>query len=172
MATIKHIHANLSIFNGQLCFVVDNRLMTVSVITPNFNDFGEWRVRDIHISSKPYDPSTNEVELNPMKFPDIEVSDKCIKYLDAISVDDMTDEEADEFLKLYPDNQNETAGGYCKGESVMTIAIDDDEPDGMPTREFIKYDKWLESPEKSEYTQVAYPILYNFSKNFKSFMKK
>ena len=44
---IKHTHADVGMFNGFLYFIVDNRLFRVSVGTPHFNDYGEWRLIEI-----------------------------------------------------------------------------------------------------------------------------
>lgn len=79
--TIKHIHAEVGNFNGFLYFTIDNKLMTVEVGTPMFNDFNEWRISGISIADQDYDPSQNTVELVPFDIADIYINAEELTYL-------------------------------------------------------------------------------------------
>lgn len=72
---IKHIHQSIGMFNGTLYFTLNNKLLTIDVITPSFNDFYEWRLQEMSISEEDYKPSENTIELTPFKMKDIIISD-------------------------------------------------------------------------------------------------
>lgn len=79
--TIKHIHAQVGTFNGFLYFTVNNKLMVLTVGTPMFNDYKEWRISDITISEKDYVPEGNTVEFKPFNIVDIVINDEELNYL-------------------------------------------------------------------------------------------
>lgn len=66
--TIKHIHQDVSHFNGRLYFTLDGRLLILTVGTPNFNDYGEWRLEEFKFSKFPYDPEGDEASVILSKY--------------------------------------------------------------------------------------------------------
>lgn len=174
--TIKHTHAQVGHFNGSLYFIVDNRLLRVGVHTPNFNDFGEWRLDGFVLSDVPYDPSTNTVSLTPYSnFKDIKINETDLKFLDLFSKthkDDITDKEINSIIKILheisPNFNPSLAGGRYKGEKDFTIFNDIEYEDGSSTREDIKYKKWKSIDEslKTPFEKIFYPILYQFRKEY------
>lgn len=154
---IKHIHANVGLFNGSLYFLVDNRLLQVSVGTPHFNDYNEWRISEINFSLFPYNPKDNEVELTPFKIKDIEINDEDLKMLNFIAKwgENHDKFEKGEFKKLkkqFPDVVDNLAGCIYKGDKRMTIIGEDYQ---------INLADW-EKGEKTSFQKVFYPILEGF----------
>ena len=152
---VKHIHASVSYFNGRLYFVIDNRLFWVDVGTPNFNDYGEWRLSEFKLSHLPYDPSTNAVELTPYDIESFFITEEDLQFLDMIS-NINTDDDADLFVATYGERDDwDLAGGTLEGDDEISIYE-------CTTNKNIKYSEWLLRENKTSYERILYPILNSF----------
>ena len=76
---IVHIHSNIGVFNGSVYFLIGDRLASIEVCTPNFNDYNEWRLRNFRISPEPY--ITEDIKLTPYKIPDYEIDEDEMEFL-------------------------------------------------------------------------------------------
>lgn len=135
--TIESLHHNVHRFNGKMYFLLDGRLLSVTVGTPSFNDYGEWRINYMELSSLPYDPAGDEgTKIKNEFFTPISVTDKELAYFDAfLSYSDLTDEEfysrTNQFLSDNPgtvcpyDYLSEPflASGFMKGDTELTHFI-------------------------------------------------
>lgn len=165
---IKHLHGSTGLFNGRIVFLVKNRLMTVRYCTPNFNDYGEYRISEFSYSKHEYKPEDNQIELEPYKgFKSIFISDEDFKLLELISKFGDEDFNSDGF-DYYVDNENnfmdELRGGMMEGEKTMTIFNDKDRFNPIE----VKYDKWLEldDDKKTPFENIFYPILIGFKEGW------
>ncbi|AUR85817.1 hypothetical protein NVP1081O_082 [Vibrio phage 1.081.O._10N.286.52.C2] len=82
MHKIESVHADVGVFNGQVAFQVDGRLLLIEVCTPTFNDYNEWRLTNLRIASGKYDPSQNDVELTPYDIPEYIIDQDELDFLD------------------------------------------------------------------------------------------
>lgn len=126
---IEHLHAQVGTFNGTLYFTLNNKLLILSVSTPNFNDYGEWRIGDMTLATGDYDPSGNDVELNPFSIPPIAISDKELSFMEGYFTD------SDEFYEQYQKENNDNVSpfsyldgqiltsGFMEGDSNLTHFI-------------------------------------------------
>jgi len=159
---IKHIHANVGIFNGSLYFTVDNRLLRVGVSTPNYNDYNEWRLDEWCLSKDPYNPDGNQIELSPYKFIDIEINNIDLKMLEySSSLSDLNNEyEIDsELIKSYSDIDLYLSGIKYSNNNRMSIYIES-------KNDYINLDSFDESKE-TPFQKVFFKILEGFRNGFK-----
>lgn len=155
---IKHIHASVGAFNGSLYFLVDNRLLRVGVGTPLFNDYNEWRLDEFTISSEPYNPEGNAVELQPFEFSDIEIDDSDLRMIEFGSKlsdvnYDFDEEEYKNLREEFPDVDPYISGIMYKTRKRMTISGEDFEG--------INLTKWHQG-RKTSFQKVFFPILEQF----------
>lgn len=169
---IKHIHADCNFFNGRLYFLVENRIMYVEVGTPNFNDYGEWRISGISYSKHQYNPGDNEVELIPYEnIKPISINETDFEFLNYISKmgfneEGLSDEESKVFVEKFGEYNDELAGGMIEGEETFTIFKED-------PRTEVKYDEWLKvsDDEKTSFEKIIYPILVGFKEGYLKTLK-
>lgn len=158
---VKHIHANVGM-NGQLYYIVDDRLLIVSVCSPNFNDYGEFRIGEFKLSSEKYNPSANECKLNPYIIESFFINAEDLLYLDTLSAylfsaydSPKRDANYKTFIDKYvePDEiEEELCGGILKNKDIVIIK----------DNEYITQEKWNKSESKSHFEKIAYPLLYGF----------
>lgn len=182
---IKHIHADVSTFNGFLYFVVNNKLMIVSVSTPHFNDYGEWRITEITIAKNDYKPEENEVELTPYNIEPIQINEKELKYLQLffcdhqdIIEDNYPTEEMGKFLKenkgsdypfLYQDH---FASGFLEGDDELQHNIAEYKEETLVKDYFVKTSEWVNKEDLTQ-EQGIYNILIPIMNGYvKSYMNK
>lgn len=103
---MKLIHHSASCYQIEATFLLNNRLLTLEIGTPNFNDYNEWRLSEIIFSSEDYKPEENEIELTPIEnFPEFELTDDEVKWLNFFFQDEVFDvlyktgKEKDDFDK-------------------------------------------------------------------------
>lgn len=136
--TLQHIHANVGLFNGILYFTLDNKLLTMEVITPHFNDYGEWRIKEIFISDDDYNPEENTVELVPFAIQDIQLNDKELSFVKNCFTKDY--DRCDKYLENNKDISSPfdytgdvlLASGFYSGNDNLTHFIH--KPDGFDSR--------------------------------------
>jgi hypothetical protein len=158
---IKHIHAGVTYFNGALYFVVDNRLLHIGVSTPNFNDYGEWRISGFNLSKLPYNPLDNKVELKPYEnFKNIFINQADLDFLDLMSYDDgdsHTDEHVEKIKEALGDKfetyTDELAGGRFKYQKQISI---------IRSNDIIKMSVWRKIKNPPSFEKILYPILEGF----------
>ncbi len=79
---LQMIHLETGTFQCSAVFLLDGRLLNFEFGTPNFNDYSEWRLNDIKFSNLPYEPSGNDIELQPVdNFKTIELTDRELEWL-------------------------------------------------------------------------------------------
>lgn len=171
---IKHIHAHVSIFNGYLYFIVKDRLFKVGLSTPNFNDYGEWRLDSFYLSTEPYNPETNTVELKPYpKFKTVSINEEDFLYMEAISKihndDDLTDVERAQIIEKHGEviDCSNYRGGIIEGESkhgFTMIVWNDEKKDNL----YIRMKDWrkLEDELKHPFEKIFFPIMESFRKGY------
>lgn len=107
---VLHLHADDNNYSGWLYFLVDDRLLKIKYSTPMSNDYGEWRVTDIELSTKKYDPSGNDVQLSPLDIKPFELSDYELEFLDVFFSLHASDEKIDylfrDFKNRFPESVN------------------------------------------------------------------
>lgn len=79
---ITSVHANVGVFNGAVYLLVDDRLLSMTVCTPNFNDYNEFRLDNIRLAQENYQPEGNTVELAPYDIEPFEIDEKELAFLD------------------------------------------------------------------------------------------
>lgn len=105
---ITSLHASIGTFNGTIYFLVDGRLLTMEVCTPNFNDYNEFRISDIRLAKKEYEPEGNTVYLTPYDIKPFEIDEKELAFLDKwftsseIDFENEADNESSPFHYLDP----------------------------------------------------------------------
>lgn len=158
---IKHIHADVGYYNGALYFVVDNRLLQIRVGTPNFNDYGEWRISEFFLSKLPYNPADNKVELKPYEnIKSIFINQTDLEFLDLLSFsdnDDYTEDRAEKIKQVLGDNfdeyTSEVAGGRFKYQKQLSI---------IRSKDVIKMSDWRKIKNPPSHEKILYPILEGF----------
>lgn len=78
---IKCIHAGIGFFNGFIYFLLDNKLLSMEVCTPNFNDYNEFRISDFRLSNEDYKPEDNEIELTPYDINEFAVDEDEVNFI-------------------------------------------------------------------------------------------
>jgi hypothetical protein len=165
---IKHIHSNVGVYNGSLCFAVDDRLLFVEVGTPHFNDFNEWRISEFRLSSDKYIPEENDVVLTPYEdFDSIFINEKDLEYLTTSSKIfnykyEATDEETKAFEEEFGEFDEELAG-------VLYKDFDDLHIYNKETDSEIYYLDWAndENENKTIHEKIFYPIINNYMKGYR-----
>jgi hypothetical protein len=155
---IKHIHADVTYFNGSLYFLVDNRLLVVHVGTPNFNDYGEWRINEFKLSKLPYNPLDNTVTLKPYdNFKSVFINKTDLEFLDKMSFDDeITYEKVEEIKNYLGDNFETYTSNVCgrfKHHKQMSI---------IRSKDTIKMSDWRKIKNPPSFEKILYPILEGF----------
>jgi hypothetical protein len=160
---IKHIHANVGVFNGTLFFVVDGRLLNVRVGTPNYNDYNEWRLSEFTLSTEPYNPEDNTVELTPYNIEDIEIDESGLRMLEyGTKLSDINykfeDGEAEKCKAEFPDINLYIAGVMYSDKVGMSFYIEE-------------IDVWLYPEDRvkereSIFQKIFFPILEGFQKEY------
>lgn len=167
---IKHIHSNVGGYNGGIYFLVDGRLLYVSVGTPHFNDYNEWRISEFRLASEKYVAEDNEVELTPYEgFESVFINENDLEYLTTSSKIfninyDATDEEAESFVKKFGEFDEELAGVLYK--DFDDLHIYDKELDKE-----VYYLDWEnssdEDKDKNTYNKIFYPIINSYMKGYR-----
>lgn len=140
---ITHTHSNIGVFNGWVYFLIGDRLASIEVCTPNFNDYNEWRLRDLRISSEAY--VTEDVELTPYKIPDYDIDEDefnfLLKHFEAGSYDE------DDLQPDHPILQ------YLGEELMVSVNFED----GFKAyiNEFGSYNTDLDKFDKSEWKLLS-----------------
>jgi hypothetical protein len=183
---IEHIHADVSTFNGTLYFVVDNKLMLVSVGTPNFNDYGEWRISEITIAKNDYKPEDNDVaQLSPYDISSIEITEKELEYLKLFFYDEKAFDSIDEHIikmeNYLKDNegsecpclyQSSFCSGFFDGESELQHSIEEYENEERVNDYYVKTSDWKNKSsivEKNGIFNILIPIMSGY---VHSYLKK
>lgn len=93
---ITPLHINAGAYNGQIFFLLDNRLLTVNFGTPLYNDYNQWRLKDIILADQPY---KMEDGLTPFEFEPISITQDELDMLKLIfsPITNETDEEISEW---------------------------------------------------------------------------
>lgn len=123
MAIIKHLHKTNSNLNPRLYFVLNNRLFAVDIITPKFNDYGEYRLSFEYYSELPYvsDPTFTNIPIP--NFPDISITDEeseLLVLMNASINNNLSSNGKKVLYKKYPDHKYEICGGVLEsGESII-----------------------------------------------------
>ncbi len=76
---LTKLHENLGTFNGSVYYEMNGLLVSISMGTPNFNDYGEWNIYEISINH--YKPEENSIELRPGKAFSMEITEDEFKSL-------------------------------------------------------------------------------------------
>lgn len=79
---ITPLHSGIGVFNGTLYFLLNERLLTIEVGTPNFNDYNEFRFRELMLSPEKYKPEENTIEIEPFDFKPFTIDQKELEYLE------------------------------------------------------------------------------------------
>lgn len=152
---IESIHAEIGNFNGFLYFKVDNRLLTLSVSTPNFNDYSEWRISDFSYASEEYNPDGNTVELKPIdNFEPIQLSNKELEFLNLFSEKDHStfDKNINDFIS----NHEDAINPYLYLDSTLLSSYID--LDSKLAHQIYKSNTSKELPSIPEYTTIQEAI--------------
>lgn len=180
--TLKHIHADVGVFNGFLYFTLDNKLLKMDVATPHFNDFGEWRINEITISSDDYKPEGNDVSLTPFDISDIKLSDKELTFFKNCFSNDY--ELYEKYLKNNKDINSPfnyagspmLASGFLEGANELTHFIN--KSDGLDSSGFpmtlldkeVLAKDWVNKEDITVYQGIynlLIPIMEGFVKSYK-----
>lgn len=161
--TIKHIHQDVSHFNGRLYFTLDGRLLILTVGTPNFNDYGEWRLEEFKFSKFPYDPEGDEAPLTPYEIEDIIINETEFNEFESVcdvwrGDSGLTQDEIKKFNSEHSNWKGEMACGTYKDNDFLTIFNDDD----VYNRKDVHYPDWESSTDKTLFERIFYPIMKGF----------
>jgi hypothetical protein len=178
---IKHIHANVGTFNGTLYFVVNNKLMLISVSTPNFNDYGEWRISEITISKDDYKPEENDVSsLLPYDIKTIEITEKELEYISLFfsyfegETTDDTDVRIANMAEYLKENKNSEypclyqssfCSGFFDGEDELQHSIEEYVNEKMVNDYYIKTSEWKRKNsivDKNGIYNILIPIMSDY----------
>lgn len=104
--TIKHIHVTENLYQPSFYFVLNNRLLRFDICTPAFNDYNEWRIKEITFSKDNYKPDENEMELKPLtNISEITLTDKEFEFFELVFCDNGTNYST-EMKKLHAKDNN------------------------------------------------------------------
>lgn len=93
--TPLHMHGGL--YNGNLFFLVDGRLMKIGFGTPAFNDYNAWKLNELTIQTKPFEEDTTD--FTPLDIAPFTVTEQELAMMDLLfsDIELKTDEECNEF---------------------------------------------------------------------------
>lgn len=150
MAIIKHIHKTNSNLNPRLYFVLNNRLFVVDIITPKFNDYGEYRLTFEFYSDLPYIPDPTFLYAPIPNFPNISITDEeseLLVLMNAFINNNLSSKGKKVLYEKYPDHKFEICGGILESGEVIIIN------ENNSTEKITVYD--------TVFKKIFHQILYN-----------
>lgn len=93
--SITSAHADIGAFNGYIYFIVNNKILSVEVCTPNFNDYNEFRLINLRVSGREYEPEENSTTPIPYIISDLVIDKEELEYLLKWFTTDWGDKEID-----------------------------------------------------------------------------
>lgn len=171
---IQHLHFEKNSLYGYAYFLLDNRLLLINYGTPKFNDYGEWNVLEILLSSELYNPDLDAVEKTPLKeleevCSNIEIDTKELAFLEYLSkyLQDFDEEEANKselfnisMIEVYEDSL--LTMGFTQTDKINPTIV-------LPDGEYLNVMDW-KTPDKfyEQYGiyKLIVPILSTIIKSF------
>lgn len=157
---LKNIHNGVNKLNGSLWFVVDNSLLKVNIITPEFNDYFEWRIDHFTYSPLPYNPDGDTLNFTPLDMEDIILDSEDLIFLklvgtqfnDAFSLDENQ-------FKLVQKINSMPDDAVLNGKFVFSTNIFVFNYSLHGDIKSISWVEWVEKTEKTSFEKIFFPIL-------------
>lgn len=166
---IIHVHKSVGHYNGSICFLVKNKILSFEVYTQDFNSSGEIRMNFEFYANEDYNPNKNKVEPTPYDdFDDIFINEEDLNFLIELDKEindfSMNLKRNEKFYKkykfLYEKHENEE---YIEDALSCCFYEGDEELTFKQNNKEIKYS---ELKFENSYERIFYPILNQFVKNY------
>lgn len=163
---LEILHYGKSAYNPSVYYKFDNRLIRFEVCTPNFNDYGEWRLTIDNISNDTYEPGNNTAVLEVLDgLKDFDLTTELVTFLNDMGIlfQLEKEEESTKNDKAYNSITEKYTNGiydfthydeFCMGmvDGEMKLCIEDD---------YLSYEEWEKQEDRHIFHKFMAPILNN-----------